>query len=194
MDEPPDGALPGAVAADRVGEPIEPAERSGEKEVPRVEAAVPASALPLSAADLRPEAVAARFFGGTAGAGLPEIVDGPTTRVGSRASYFAAYGRRVAALAGPRWRSALREALGDPTLRRRFTAGPPRRTVLHVTVSGEGRIEAVSVRESCGIPRIDRTLAEAFRQVRFLPNPPDPLLEADGSLRFLYILNLYGDP
>ncbi|RMG19410.1 MAG: TonB family protein [Deltaproteobacteria bacterium] len=143
--------------------------------------------------DLSPAAAAAALAF-EAAPELPEIADGEVTRINSRASYFAAYARRVRALAGPVWRRAFLEALRDPGVARRFATRRTRRTRLMLTVSSEGRILQVAVRDSCGIWEVDRALADAFRRVRYLPNPPDRLLQPDGRLRFHYVLHLSASP
>ncbi|MCK6526040.1 TonB family protein [Myxococcota bacterium] len=54
--------------------------------------------------------------------------------------------------------------------------------VMHAMLNKEGRLEAIRVVESSGIPEFDEALAQAFRLAAPFPNPPAGMVESDGSV------------
>ncbi len=70
----------------------------------------------------------------------------------------------------------------DPT--GRIFGARDRITLLAIVLDDEGQLSSVRVAESSGLDFLDEAAVQAFRQAQPFPNPPQGIVESDGSIRF----------
>jgi TonB family protein len=57
-------------------------------------------------------------------------------------------------------------------------------TLLTIVLDNQGELASVRVAESSGLDFLDDAAVQAFRQAQPFPNPPQGIVEADGTIRF----------
>jgi TonB family protein len=67
-------------------------------------------------------------------------------------------------------------------------------TLLTITLDRSGSLDDVRVSQSSGIRYLDDAAIQAFRQAQPFPNPPDGIVESDGSIRFDFQFVLVARP
>jgi len=80
----------------------------------------------------------------------------------------------------------------DPT--GRSMGNQNRVTLLTITLDRSGSLDDVRVSRSSGLRYLDDAAIQAFRQAQPFPNPPDGIVESDGSIRFNFQFVLVARP
>lgn len=120
----------------------------------------------------------------TLGMLLPEgIKAGLFTAVNTDRYLYSSYYNRAEELTLPEWSPALDFIIRNPpnalsaSIHRRFSG------IVEVWSKNTGEIIAVKLLKSFGIEEFDRSLLEAFRRVKVIPNPPKDKIGPDGIAR-----------
>ena len=115
---------------------------------------------------------------------LEGVDEGEGTFLNTREWKFAGFFNRVKQSVAEHW---------DPSsaMRRRDPSGQiygwrDRRTVLTVTLTKTGGIQEMSVEKSCGVDFLDEEAMQAFRRAQPFPNPPGPLVDENGQIKFSF--------
>lgn len=130
---------------------------------------------------------------------LPGVRPGDRTALNAKKDFFASFWIRVQRQVEPFWVKHVRSANPGHLQKRDYL------TRANVTLTPEGKLVAVEIEQSCGIPGWDRAVTAAFEEAAPFLNPPKGLIDPDGKIRmndlgFIVsltggkVVHMYGDP
>ena len=156
----------------------------GEQETAETEA--PSAAAPaLSMDDLVPSlGTLTRLSGGPSNDALENVEEGEGTFLNAREFKYASFFNRLKHGVSQHWNAQTEFQRRDPTgniygLRARLT-------VVNVTLNGDGSLQNVAVKQSCGVDFLDDEAMAAFQRAQPFPNPPHGLLDPNGQVTFAF--------
>lgn len=130
---------------------------------------------------------------------LPGVRPGDRTALNAKKDFFASFWNRVQRQVEPFWVRHVRNANPGQLQRRDYL------TRANVTLGPDGKLLAVEIEQSCGVPGWDRAVVAAFEEAAPFMNPPAGLIDPDGKIRmndlgFIVsltggrVVHMYGDP
>lgn len=115
---------------------------------------------------------------------LEEMEEADSTSLSSKKWKFAEFFNRLKRAVAQDWHPDELLEKHDPS--GRIYGAVDRHTVLKVKLRPDGKIEDLEVARSSGLDILDGAAMSAFRQAQPFANPPAPLVEADGFIRFRF--------
>ena len=137
--------------------------------------------------DLRPSlGTVGRVTGSPSSDYVEKVPEGDGTFLNTKQFKYATFFIRVHDSVESHWNGLFRQEYRrrDPT--GRLYGRRNRSTLLSIVLDRDGRLGSVKVAESCGLDFLDRAAVEAFRRAQPFPNPPDGIVEDDGTIRFTF--------
>ena len=130
---------------------------------------------------------------------LPGVRPGDRTALNAKKDFFASFWIRVQRQVEPFWVRHVRTANPGQLQKRDYL------TRANVTLTPDGKLFAVEIEQSCGVPGWDRAVIAAFEEAAPFLNPPAGLIDPDGKIRmndlgFIVsltggkVVHMYGDP
>ncbi len=144
-----------------------------------------ATAPALSMDDLVPSLGAlTRISGGPSNDALEQVEEGEGTFLNAREFKYASFFNRLKHGVSQYWNAQTEFQRRDPSgniygLRARLT-------VVNVTLNGDGSLQTVAVKQSCGVDFLDDEALAAFQRAQPFPNPPKGLLDPNGQVTFAF--------
>jgi TonB family protein len=115
---------------------------------------------------------------------LPDVDKGSQTFLNTREYKHSWFFNRVKRSVRQRWRAAETHRRHDPY--GRVFGVRDRLTVVHVTLTQQGDLEAINVEKDSGVAMLDEAAIQAFQSAQPFPNPPSDLRDGDGRIRFKF--------
>ncbi|HMY59578.1 MAG TPA: energy transducer TonB, partial [Pseudomonadota bacterium] len=115
---------------------------------------------------------------------LGDLDDGDATSLSSRKWKFAAFFNRMKSQVREEWHPDQLLSRHDPS--GNIYGSKDRVTMLKVELSLDGRVKDVSVVKPSGVEFLDDEAMSAFRRAQPFSNPPEPLADPDGIIRFQF--------
>ncbi|MEM1024063.1 MAG: energy transducer TonB [Myxococcota bacterium] len=115
---------------------------------------------------------------------VEDVPEGDGTYLNTKEFKYATFFIRVKDSVQNFWSDNVRREFRrrDPTAR--SVGSQNRVTLLTITLNRAGALDDVRVSRSSGIRYLDDAAIQAMRQAEPFPNPPDGIVESDGSIRF----------
>ena len=146
----------------------------------------PSAAAPaLSMDDLVPSlGTLTRLSGGPSNDALEHVEEGEGTFLNAREFKYASFFNRLKHGVSQHWNAQTEFQQRDPT--RNIYGLRARLTVVNVTLNGDGSLQHVTVKQSCGVDFLDDEAMAAFQRAQPFPNPPKGLLDPNGQVTFAF--------
>lgn len=123
---------------------------------------------------------------------LGDLDEADSTGLNAKRWKFAAFFNRMKSLVRDEWHPDQLLSRHDPT--GNIYGAKDRVTVLKVELKLDGRVQDVAVHKTSGVEFLDEEAQSAFRRAQPFENPPQPLADSDGIIRFkfAFIVQLSG--
>jgi TonB family protein len=123
---------------------------------------------------------------------LGDLDEADATGLNAKKWKFAAFFNRMKSLVRDEWHPDQLLSRHDPT--GNIYGAKDRVTVLKVELRLDGRVQDVGVHKTSGVEFLDEEAQSAFRRAQPFENPPQPLADPDGVIRFkfAFIVQLSG--
>lgn len=123
---------------------------------------------------------------------LGDLDEADATGLNAKKWKFAAFFNRMKSLVRDEWHPDQLLSRHDPT--GNIYGAKDRVTVLKVELRLDGRVQDVGIHKTSGVEFLDEEAQSAFRRAQPFENPPQPLADPDGVIRFkfAFIVQLSG--
>lgn len=125
-----------------------------------------------------------------------EHVDGvkenSVTSLNSERFVFSSFFGRIDSQVLPIWRRNVNESLRSmgPQMQRKI-AGQQFLTVVDILLDEKGNVKDVVLLKNSGIPQLDQSVLDTFKELTFFPNPPKAMLKEDNRIHLTYAFNVF---
>jgi TonB family protein len=113
---------------------------------------------------------------------LHDVDDGESTALNAKKFKYASFFNRVKRAVAEEWHPDVVYLRHDPS--GNVYGNKDRVTVLRVHLKPDGKLQAATMMQSCGVEFLDDEAIDAFRRSLPFVNPPPQLVDADGLIHF----------
>lgn len=114
---------------------------------------------------------------------LKEVKEGPQTLLSSREFVYYSYYARIKDRLRMFWEPKIKDKIRKIFMSGRHIASESRTTSLVITLDRGGKLVRVQVLGESGLKDLDDAAIEAFQAAAPFPNPPQGIIESDGTIK-----------